>query len=1512
MNFPTIAAAVSVRFRASRTRFLAALFGAALGAGAANGAEGSHHSTQAESQVTVEIVFQWTGSVSNDWNTAANWLPMFVPGVNDIVLLDNGGHIDSAVGQTVRGLRLLQGTLGNYSVTVTGGAGTSVWRGGSIGQSLLVAPGAYLAIDTSGQPYLDGATLANAGVINISASDFNDPRQMLGNGGAIQNLSGGRIEVDRDGLIMLNVGTAPLIYNQAGAVFVKTATAGGRSTVNWRLRNDGTVGADAGALTFNNGGSSSGNAGTFHAAAAAARLEFDGGTHTFVAGARFTGPGRSRLVSGTLTLNADVSIGQSGQPAGGFEQTGGYLGGFGNLSMVGGSGSYVWIGGELNTGLFLGVGTTSTIDTIFQPYLNGGTVINSGLVTIIAGDPNNPQQMLGNGGSIINQSGGRIEVARDGQFMLNVGAAPLIDNRAGAVFVKTSAAGGHSFTSWRMVNDGTLGADAGTLSFTNGGPEVGSAGVFHLSTAAARLQFNGGTHTLQHGVRFTGPGRARLVSGILLLDGAVDIGHSGQPAGGFEHTGGALRGVGSTGNLRTFGGSGTYVWSGGELNCKLSLSAGTTTIIDTTNQPSLFGGTVTNVGLITIVASDPNNPQYFLGNGGTIVNQGRIEVARDGNFMLNVGTAPLIENQPGAVFVKTAAASGVSFTSWRMVNNGLLGADAGTLSFRNGGPAAGSGGTFVLSTAEARLEFHGGTHTLKAGAAFTGPGRAQLASGLLLLEGTATIGVSGQAAGGFEHLGGAITGKGSLIMMGGSGSYVWSGGELNTSLTLGVGTTTTIDTANQPSLFGGTLTNAGTITIGASDPNTPQYFLGNVGTINNQAGGRIEIARDGLVLLNVGEPPTIENAVGAIFVKTGAAAGRSLINWVLNNEGTVSADAGTLAFDRGSSALGGGGVFSAASAAARVEFAAGTFVLEAGTRFSGPGLVKLTGGVLSLSGAVACGTLLAPAGGFEHSGGSLSGAGSLNLVGATGNYGWSGGSISAVVTLDPAITMVVDTTGQPFLDAGTIVNAGRILLGASDPNNVQSVIGNAAVIVNRPGGRIEHASDGLIFQNIGTPPIVTNFGTIAKIAGAGTSTFGTFALLQRGTLSALPNTVLRFIGSTTFDAPSQVTSGKILFDGPAPALQSAVTISAGATLESNVGLVGAVDGGGNPLGSLQGPGAFRWKAGEISGMLNLAALLRWEIDTVGNPTVNHATINHAGTASVFGGSGSLSGSDSALNIAAGALFQVRSALNLLNFGSAPVIVNAGTFKIGGPAAKVISAWTYTQTGTGTLDLEIGGPNAAPPQFSQFQLTTTVTLAGALKVTFTNGYSPALGTTFPVLTFAARSGSFASTVGLGLHNGLKLAVAQTATSLNLDTIKSSFGDWQDLKFGANAGNPAIAGPDATPAGDGIPNALKYALNIDPFVVGSSKLPRAAMLEDPITHALHLGLTFRRLIGVSDPLYVPRVSSGLTTAWDESGLQVEQFGPAVPVGDGVTETVAFRLKTPIEPASHKFMDLLVEYD
>jgi hypothetical protein len=93
-----------------------------------------------------------------------------------------------------------------------------------------------------------------------------------------------------------------------------------------------------------------------------------------------------------------------------------------------------------------------------------------------------------------------------------------------------------------------------------------------------------------------------------------------------------------------------------------------------------------------------------------------------------------------------------------------------------------------------------------------------------------------------------------------------------------------------------------------------------------------------------------------------------------------------------------------------------------------------------------------------------------------------------------------------------------------------------------------------------------------------------------------------------------------------------------------------------------------------------------------------------------------------------------------NFTVQGTFLNAGVLEIGG---TVSIQGNYTQTAGAALDIDIGGPST----YGTLTVSGTATLAGILNVALVNGFMPAPGESFTILTFGARSGDFSAKNGL---------------------------------------------------------------------------------------------------------------------------------------------------------------------
>ncbi len=955
------------------------------------------------------------------------------------------------------------------------------------------------------------------------------------------------------------------------------------------------------------------------------------------------------------------------------------------------------------------------------------------------------------------------------------------------------------------------------------------------------------------------------VYGVNLNGGSLTT--SGMFITRFNLAGGSL--VGGAVNIN--GAGGTMNWSGGQFSGTLGILNGATLAIDTTGGPFLDSGALNNAGTITISASNLNNAYYFDGSSSTITNQsgGRIQIGRDGQFTRNRGQPPLFNNQNGGTIVKIAGASGRSETDWALDNNGVVQADVGTLSFNAGSSAAGSGGTFNATTASARVELGGGTHTLKAGARFAGPGRGRISGARVTLSGAVSVGAVGAPAGGFEQTGGLLNGPGSLSVIGGGGSCLWSGGAMSTTYSLGAGATLAVDTTGGPFLDSGSLTNAGTITISASNPNNAYYFDGSTSTITNQSGGRIEIARDGQFTRNRGQTPLFSNQSGGTIVKTAAATGQSLSDWALDNNGTVQADAGTLSWAAGSSTLGGAGTFNTTTASARVELSGGTHILKPGAIFTGSGRGKVTGGTVNISGTITLGASGASTGGFEMVGGSIvGGPGSVLNQLSGGTFAWSGGSISTTLNINNGTLLAVDTSTGPFLDSGTLNNTGTMIISASNPNNLSYFDGNNSLINNLPGGRIEIARDGQIFRNRGQQPVLVNQSTIVKTAGTGTTVFSDFRLQNAANASFGSN-----VGTLSLVVPSTFDQGSNLIGLGRLNLQSDVTYGGQINVAIQVHFAGGTSTCNAATFVQVSGGSMFWDTGTFTGSLSIPSGSAMTIDTAGNPFFDSGTLNNAGTITIGSSSSSNSGlfdgNNFTLTNQAGALFQVVSPLYLRNRSQTPSIVNGGTLRINTSNVAVNSDWNFTQSAGGILDLQVSGPAAS--QYSRLLVNAAANLSGTINVNLLNGYLPNGGEVFPLVAYTSRSGQFAN-VNAG---GFKFTNSYSASAFTLNAISQpTLAEWKAGYFGDP--NGAAAADTATPARDGVANLLKFALGLNPNLPGASALPSIGQDAGPgavaetegVASIRHGTLNFRR-IDPADVTYVVQASdnAGAASSWTE---------------------------------------------
>jgi hypothetical protein len=237
----------------------------------------------------------------------------------------------------------------------------------------------------------------------------------------------------------------------------------------------------------------------------------------------------------------------------------------------------------------------------------------------------------------------------------------------------------------------------------------------------------------------------------------------------------------------------------------------------------------------------------------------------------------------------------------------------------------------------------------------------------------------------------------------------------------------------------------------------------------------------------------------------------------------------------------------------------------------------------------------------------------------------------------------------------------------------------------------------------------------------------------------------------------------------------------------------------------------------------------------------------------------------------------------LTYGPASHILwslNANTVAAPGTNYDQIDAGTVTGSSGGVIDIMLNGSGST--------------------VDFTNSFWTA-SRTWTVISGTSVNGTFAPGSITHDHNGVAtmeyggFSVQQSATAANLLWTPTPYNQWRGANFGTNTSNPAIAGDMADPAGDGIPNVMKYALGLNPADSGAAGLPAAS------AGAGTLILTYTKVKSATDATYQPLWSPDLLNWYNTNITQ------AVLLDNGTTQQI--QAIVPITGDRKLFMELQV---
>ncbi len=542
--------------------------------------------------------------------------------------------------------------------------GTMSWTTGSFQAAglLTIESGATLEMILSSSSSLFGWKIANSGLILWSAST----PLAAADKASIDNLQGGLMRLQGTATSVFTQNGDFTFINRPGAMIARTPNAA-PLTFGGTLQNDGIVRVEGGVFSVGTGSDHS--TGEFQTSAGAT-LSIGGGSR-LLKGARFTGPGMTRLGSLILGPGADVSL-QHGEL----------------LDLVAGTGTLrVPTGADLNwtTGSFGGAAVASQPGTATLSVDAGGTlnvqIPNSGTASLTGAQVMNQgtihwnsagSMALLSGSSIDNLPGGVVRLRGMAGSLFKVSDAPGFFNRDGATIIKGPDADSIQFDA-PLINAGLVRIEGGTFSAGTSADRI--TGEIQILKAAI-LAISGGSR-LGNGARFTGEGLAR-VGAVNLEAGAIVSGPQVELTGQITGPGTLHAPAGALFRWTTAAFDGTQLVGAGGGPGLLDINEGATLTMSLARGAGLNAWRLFNRGSIKWEAGAP----LVVGSGAAIENQknGLIQLSGLPTSLIDVQGGFNFVNRPGGTIIK-GPDTGESKVGAPLVNQGQLEVQGGILSF---------------------------------------------------------------------------------------------------------------------------------------------------------------------------------------------------------------------------------------------------------------------------------------------------------------------------------------------------------------------------------------------------------------------------------------------------------------------------------------------------------------------------------------------------------------------------------------------------------------------------------------------------------------------------------------------------------------------------------------------------------------------------------------------------------------------------------------------------------------
>ena len=411
----------------------------------------------------------------------------------------------------------------------------------------------------------------------------------------------------------------------------------------------------------------------------------------------------------------------------------------------------------------------------------------------------------------------------------------------------------------------------------------------------------------------------------------------------------------------------------------------------------------------------------------------------------------------------------------------------------------------------------------------------------------------------------------------------------------------------------------------------------------------------------------------------------------------------------------------------------------------------------------------------NHGGGSLTVTNRMEL-----SRGALGGPVNFDVVISSGATLVFSGPSAAIKIIGgnvKIHNAGRIEWTGGTVNFNGTLNNSGAFVIT---------GDAAFGHPLRTG-VINNTGSIIKEGGVGTTQFSGFTpetnsiatwIHNQGVVEVASGTIEMGRG-TSVGGEFKVAAGKTLLVSDGHTFDEATFTGAGTCILANTmtflghinstldlelvtGPGSGIKGGDatHPEAVLQGSGRLIWKGGLISGNFSFSDEFRTiltgpDLKTYGDDSVivNRGTMDWFGPGTLAGNRGTFVNEGTFNVLAAGTFladvgisrptFENIGTLNTFGGGTSTtsdtLILNRGLVNIGGfNQAGILQAHSYTQTAMAVLYMEVGGANAATPQFDQL-LGGSKTIDGTLRVEMINDFLPAKDARFTLID--SQTGKF---------------------------------------------------------------------------------------------------------------------------------------------------------------------------